>query len=198
MIETESLKINELEQVVVAFFRTCSSFSFMQSLKPNSAFVPLESALAPRRVELTAVRLLSRASFCLRLWCTEQKLASEVLGVKGARRWRNWGVRAANPRNRMALGVARVVHEPNNQTVVAMNLTQENDRFQGGALAPDESRFEKPEFGDFRETALCAHFGWKLQKIFPVPSGGSEPEIVRILLRKIRAKLDKPPAPGDG
>jgi hypothetical protein len=114
LIETESLKINELEQIVVAFFRTCSSFSFMQSLKPNSAFVPLESALAPRRVELTAVRLLSRASFCVRLWCTEQKLASEVLGVKGARRWRNWGVRAANPRNRMALGVARVFA---NQTI---------------------------------------------------------------------------------
>ncbi len=79
-----------------------------------------------------------------------------------------------------------------------MNLTPENDRFQGGALAPDESRFEKPEIGDFRETALCAHFGWKLQKIFPVQSGGSEPEIVRNLLRKIQAKLDKPPVPGDG
>ncbi|MGC2222582.1 MAG: hypothetical protein WA624_09540 [Methylocella sp.] len=65
-------------------------------------------------------------------------------------------------------------------------------------MAPGESRFEKPEFGDFRETALRAHFGWKLQKIFPVPSGGSEPEIVRILLRKIQSKLDKPPVPGGG
>jgi hypothetical protein len=90
------------------------------------------------------------------------------------------------------------VREPNNQAVVGMKLTPENDRFQGGALAPDESRFEKPEFGDFRETAVCAHFGGKLQKIFPVPSGGSEPEIVRFLLRKIQAKLDKPPVSGAG
>ena len=129
----------------------------------------------------------------------EQKLALDVLGVKGARRWPKWGVRAVNPRERTALCRARV-REPNNQAVVGMKLSPENDRFQvqGGALAPDESRFEKPEIGDFRETAVCAHFGWKLQKIFPVPSGGSEPEIVRILLRKIQAKLDRPPVPGDG
>jgi hypothetical protein len=77
-----------------------------------------------------------------------------------------------------------------------MKLTPENDRFQGDALAPDESRFEKPEIGPFRETAGCALFGWKLQKIFPLPS--SESEDVRILLREIRAKLDKPRVPGDG
>jgi hypothetical protein len=159
----------------------------------------LHHARAAHVVELTAVRLLSRASFCVRLWCTEQKLALDVLGVKGAGRWRNWGVRAGNPRDRMAGARCRErVREPNTQAVVGMNLTPENDRFQGGALAPDESRFEKPEIGDFRETALCAHFGWKLQKIFPVQSGGFEPEIVRILLRKIQAKLDKPPVPGDG
>ena len=74
----------------------------------------------------------------------------------------------------------------------------ERDRFQGGALAPAESRFEKPEIGPFWETAVCAHFSRKLQKIFPLPSGSSEPEIVGILLRKIHAKLDKPPVPGDG
>jgi hypothetical protein len=124
----------------------------------------------------------------------EQKLALDVLGIKGAGRRRNWGMRAGTPGDRCR----GRVREPNNQAVVGMNLTRENDRFQGGALAPDESRFEKPEIGDFRETALCAHFGWKLQKIFPVQSGGSEPEIVRILLRKIQAKLDKPPVPGDG
>lgn len=75
---------------------------------------------------------------------------------------------------------------------------QENDCSPGGALAPGESRFEKPEVGSFRETTACAHFGRKLQKIFPLPSNSSEPENVRILLLKIQAKLDKPPIPGDG
>jgi len=79
-----------------------------------------------------------------------------------------------------------------------MKLTPENDYYQGDALAPDESKFDKPEIGSFRETTLCAHFGRKLQKIFPLLSNGSEPENVRILLRKIQAKLDKPPVPGDG
>jgi hypothetical protein len=79
-----------------------------------------------------------------------------------------------------------------------MKLTPENDCFQGGALAPDESKFEKPEIGSFREATVCAHFGRKLQKIFPLPCNSSEPENVRVLLRKIRAKLDKPPVPGDG
>jgi hypothetical protein len=76
-----------------------------------------------------------------------------------------------------------------------MRLTPENDRFQGDALAPFESKFEKPEIGPFRETTVCARFGHKLQKIFPLPSNSSEPENVRILLRKIQAKLDKPPVP---
>lgn len=79
-----------------------------------------------------------------------------------------------------------------------MKATQVNDRFQGDALAPDESKFEKPEIGPFRETTVCAHFGRKLQKIFPLPSNTSEPENVRILLWKIQAKLDIPPVPGDG
>jgi hypothetical protein len=79
-----------------------------------------------------------------------------------------------------------------------MKLTPENVRFQCGALAPDESKFEKLEIGPFRETAACALFGWKLQKIFPLPSNSSEPEDVRILMREIRAKLDKPPVPGIG
>jgi hypothetical protein len=79
-----------------------------------------------------------------------------------------------------------------------MKATQENHRFQGDALAPDESKFEKPEIGPFRETTVCAHFGRKLQKIFPLPSNTSEPENVRILLWKIQAKLDVPPVPGDG
>jgi hypothetical protein len=79
-----------------------------------------------------------------------------------------------------------------------MKLTPENDCFQGDALAPDESKFEKPEIGSFRDTTVCAHFGRKLQKIFPLPGNSSEPENVRVLLRKIQAKLDKPPVPGDG
>jgi hypothetical protein len=83
-------------------------------------------------------------------------------------------------------------------SVFGMKLTPKNDRFQGDALAPNESKFEKPEIGPFRETAVCAHFGRKLQKIFPLPSNSSEPENVRILLRKIQAKLDKPPVAGDG
>jgi hypothetical protein len=78
-----------------------------------------------------------------------------------------------------------------------MKMMAGNDRFRGDGLAPDESRFEKPEIGSVRETTVCAHFGRKLQKIFLLPSNSSEPENVRILLRKIQAKLDKPPVPGD-
>jgi hypothetical protein len=74
----------------------------------------------------------------------------------------------------------------------------ENGRFQGGTMAPDESRFEKPELGPVGETAMYTHFGRKLQKIFPLPLGSSEPDDIRILLRKIKAKLDSPPVPRDG
>jgi hypothetical protein len=79
-----------------------------------------------------------------------------------------------------------------------MKIMTENGRFQGGALAPDESKFEKPDIWPFRETTMCAHFGRKLQKIFPLPSTSSEPENVRILLHEIRAKLDEQHRPGDG
>jgi hypothetical protein len=79
-----------------------------------------------------------------------------------------------------------------------MKMMAGNDRFQGDALAPDVSKFENPEIEPFRETTVCAHFGRKLQKIFPLPSSSSEPENVRFLLRKIQAKLDTPPVPGDG
>ncbi len=78
-----------------------------------------------------------------------------------------------------------------------MKLTPENVCFQGDALAPDESRFEKPEIVSFREATVCAHFGRKLQKIFPLPCNSSEPDNVRILLRKIQAKLDRLPVLGD-
>ena len=82
-----------------------------------------------------------------------------------------------------------------NQAVFGMKLMAENGHFQGDALAPDESIFEKPEIGFFREATVCAHFGRKLQKIFPLPCNSSEPENVRILLRKIQAKLDNSPVP---
>lgn len=85
-----------------------------------------------------------------------------------------------------------------NQAVFGVKLTRENDRHQGGASAPDKSRFEKPEIAPFGATAVYAHFGWKLQKIFPLPSGSSEPDNIRILLRKINAKLDNPPISGAG
>jgi hypothetical protein len=101
-------------------------------------------------------------------------------------------------KSRWSAGFPARVREPNNRVVFGMQLTPENDRFQGDALAPCESKFEKPEIGPFREMTACAHFGRKLQKIFPLPSNSSEPENVRILLWKIQAKLDKPPVPGDG
>lgn len=125
----------------------------------------------------------------------EQKLALEVLGVKGANGWRDSGEQAA--RSRWHGPVRRAYSPPNNQAVFKMKLTLKNNSFPGGALAPEESRFEMPEIGPLRETAVCAHFGRKLQKIFPLPSGNSEPENVRILLRKIQATLNKFPVPGD-
>jgi hypothetical protein len=79
-----------------------------------------------------------------------------------------------------------------------MKIMAEKGRFQGGTMAPHESKFEKPEIGPFREPMACAHFGRKLQKIFPLPSPSSEPENVRILLHKIRTKLDRPQLPGEG
>ena len=87
----------------------------------------------------------------------------------------------------IAMGARDVrVREPTNQAVFGMKLMAENGHFQGDALAPDESKFEKPEIGLFREATVCAHFGRKLQKIFPLPCNSSEPENVRILLRKIQ------------
>jgi hypothetical protein len=77
-----------------------------------------------------------------------------------------------------------------------MKLTPEKNGFRDGTFVPDESKFEKPEFWPFGETVARGYFGRKLQQVFPLPSNSSEPEDVRILLRKIRAKFDKPP--GDG
>jgi hypothetical protein len=82
------------------------------------------------------------------------------------------------------------------QPASGMELMSKIDQFTGGALAPDESKFEKPEVGPFGGTAARAHFGRKLQQIFALPSNGSEPENIRILLWKIEAKFDN--VPGDG
>lgn len=78
-----------------------------------------------------------------------------------------------------------------------MKSASENNHFLSGAVAPGESKFEKPEAEPFFETSFCAHFGRKLQKIFPLPPDSSEPENVRILLRKIQATLNNLPAPQD-
>jgi hypothetical protein len=79
-----------------------------------------------------------------------------------------------------------------------MKIMAEKGCFQDGAMAPDESKFENPLIGSFRETLVRAHFGRKLQRIFPLPANSSEPENVRVLLRMIQAKLDSPPVSGDG
>jgi hypothetical protein len=124
----------------------------------------------------------------------EQKLASEVLGVKG----QIYG-EAAACKPRIAMGARDVrLREATDQAVFGMKIMAENGRFQGDGLASDESKFEKPEIGPLRETKVSAHFGRKLQKIFPLPSNSSEPETVHILLRKIQAKLDKLLVPEDG
>jgi len=78
----------------------------------------------------------------------------------------------------IAMGARDVrVREPTNQAVFGMKLMAENGHFQGDALASDESKFEKPEIGFFREATVCAHFGRKLQKIFPLPCNSSEPKM---------------------
>ncbi|HUB64814.1 MAG TPA: hypothetical protein VL996_10300 [Methylocella sp.] len=81
------------------------------------------------------------------------------------------------------------------QQSFAMKAISRNDPFSGGAGAPGESRFEKADVGAFFETAAYAHFGRKLQKIYPVPPDSSAPEEVRILLKMIQAKLNNFPLP---
>ena len=146
----------------------------------------LHQAWAAWVVELTAVRLLPRKSFWRGVRCREQKFAPGVLGA------------STRPGRREFARFRAQGRELNTQASLGMNWTPQNDRLHGGALAPDKSKFEKLEIGPFRETTICAHFGRKLQKIFPLPSASSEPENVRILLRKIRTKLDEPRLPGDG
>lgn len=84
------------------------------------------------------------------------------------------------------------------QAVFGTMIMAEINRFRGDTLAPGESKFENPEIGSFRETAVRAHFGRKLQKIFPLPSDELEPEDVRMLLQKIREAFATPRIPGNG
>ena len=89
-------------------------------------------------------------------------------------------------RREIAMGARDVrLRAPIDQAVFGMKIMAENGRFQGDGLASDESKFEKPEIGSFRETTVCAHFGRNLQKIFPLATS-SEPENVRILLPRAR------------
>lgn len=152
----------------------------------------LEQARRKRRAEINSRKLNYERGVCV------------VYGTKACvgsfrRKRSKWRGTACKPRNRKANGrFSAGVRESNNQASFAMRLTPEIGRFHGGALAPRESKFDEPEIGHLRETKLCAHFGRKLQTIFPLPSTNSEPENVRTLLHKIQAKLDKPPLPGDG
>jgi hypothetical protein len=74
-----------------------------------------------------------------------------------------------------------------------MTLTPETEHSRDGALPANESRFEQPDIGPSGETAIRAHFGRKLQKLFSLPPENSEPADVRKLLRRIEAKLNGPP-----
>jgi len=75
-----------------------------------------------------------------------------------------------------------------------MNSASKTNCFSAGIAAPGESRFEKIE-ADGLGGPVHAHFVRKLQAVFPVPSQGSEPEDVRILLRELQTKLSGITAP---
>jgi hypothetical protein len=59
-----------------------------------------------RVVELAAVCLPPRLSHSVALWSREQNLTLEVLGVKGADRWRDGGRQAARARGVVARAFA--------------------------------------------------------------------------------------------
>lgn len=71
----------------------------------------------------------------------------------------------------------------------AMKPTSQHDPFRGSAVACGESKFEKVEIGPFFGTSAIAHFGRRLQTVFPLPPDSSMPEEVHILLSEIQAKL---------
>jgi hypothetical protein len=67
--------------------------------------------------------------------------------------------------------------------------SSETEHFRVGALAANESKFERPDIGSFCEAAVRAQFGRKLEGLFPLPPENSEPENIRLMLRKMQAKL---------
>jgi hypothetical protein len=71
----------------------------------------------------------------------------------------------------------------------AMKSTTQHDPFRGSPVALGESKFEKVETGPFFGTSVFAHFGRRLQTVFPLPPDSSMPEEVHILLSEIQAKL---------
>ena len=64
-------------------------------------------------------------------------------------------------------------------------------------MALNESRFKKFDPGPCLKRPAYAHFGLKLQKIFPLPPDHTEPADVRVLLSKLEAKLNAFPATGE-
>jgi len=110
----------------------------------------------------------------------EQNHPSKVLRLK-RRTWRN---RGGSQRD---FGMFALENETKQSM---MNSTLKPHRFSGDASAPVESRFEKFEAERFLGTPAYAHFGRKLQTLFPLPSENSEPEDLRLLLREIQVKLN--------
>jgi hypothetical protein len=63
--------------------------------------------------------------------------------------------------------------------------------FFDSPVARCESRFEEADVGPFAESTVRAFLGRTLKKRFPLPPELSEPNEMRILLQKIRAKPEK-------
>jgi hypothetical protein len=138
------------------------------------------------------------------IFLKEQKFESEVLGVieaghdeAGARKRRVCGYEASSGMWTHDNTIKQSFVMKSKQSFV-MKFKSRHDHFSVGAVAPEESRFEKFETGFFFETSAYAHLSRKLQKIFPLPPECSEPEDVRILLITIQEKLSKFPVPGEG
>ena len=138
------------------------------------------------------------------IFLKEQKFESEVLdiieavyGEAEARKRRVCGYEASSGMWTHDDTIKQSFVMKSKQSFV-MKSKSRHDHFSVGAVAPEESRFEKFETGFFFETFAYAHLSRKLQKIFPLPPECSEPEDVRILLSTIQEKLSKFPVPGEG
>ncbi len=83
--------------------------------------------------------------------------------------------------------------------MLAMTSMSKRNLVPSRAGTLKESRFETFDLEPFLkpEPVACAQFRRNLQKIFPLPPENSEPEDVRVLLKKIQAKLSGCPVPGD-